>query len=63
LPWTAQDPTEPHYLYPSLLDPDSMSRSFDTVGNTAYVYYTRNNRAAGDLDRDMIRVPVEFFRH
>ena len=53
----------PHYLYPSLLDPDSTSRSFDTVGNTAYVYYTRNNRAVGDLDRDMIRVPVEFFRH
>lgn len=63
LPWTAQDPTEAHYLYPSLLDPDSTSRSFDTVGNTAYVYYTRNNRAAGDLDRDMLRVPVELFRN
>ena len=62
LPWTVQDPNEPHYLYPSLLDPESTARSFDKVGDTAYVYYMRNNRAPGDLDRDMLRVPVTFFR-
>ena len=61
LPWTVQDPNAPHYLYPSLLDPESTARSFDRVGKTAYIYYTRNNRAPGGLDRDMLRVPVEFF--
>jgi hypothetical protein len=62
LPWTVQSADEVHYLYPSLLDPESPARSFDIVGKTAYVYYTRNNRAPGDLDRDLVRVPVEFFR-
>lgn len=61
LPWTVQDPNAPHYLYPSLLDPESTARSFDRVGKTAYIYFTRNNRAPGGLDRDMLRVPVEFF--
>ena len=61
LPWTVQNPNEPHYLYPSLLDPESTARNYDRVGKTAYVYFTRNNRAPGDLDRDMLRVPVEFF--
>jgi len=63
LPWTVQNANEPHYLYPSLLDPESTARSFDKVAETAYLYYTRNNRAPGDLDRDMLRAPVTFFRH
>ncbi|KPK47189.1 MAG: hypothetical protein AMS22_16965, partial [Thiotrichales bacterium SG8_50] len=65
LPWSAPDPSTPHFLYPSLLDPASTSMSFDTVGETGYIYYTRNNRrpVAGDLDRDLLRVPVRFFRH
>jgi len=63
LPWTVQSADEVHYLYPSLLDSESSARSFDIVGKTAYVYYTRNNREPGDLDRDMLRVSVEFFRH
>jgi hypothetical protein len=65
LPWSAPSPSTPHFLYPSLLDPSSTSMSFDTAGETGYVYYTRNNRdfLAGDLDRDLLRVPVRFFRH
>jgi hypothetical protein len=62
LPWTVSNPSDPHYSYPSLIDPGSTSRNFETIGKTAYVYYTRNNRAPGDLDRDLLRVPVEFFR-
>jgi hypothetical protein len=60
LPWS--NPTRnPHvYLYPSLLDPSSASRNFETSGQTAYLYLTRFN--GGDpLDRDLIRIPVEFF--
>jgi hypothetical protein len=62
LPWTVSNASDPYYAYPSLLDPASTSRNFETIGKTAYVYYTRNNRSSGDLDRDMLRVPVEFFR-
>jgi len=62
LPWTVDDPgSDVSYLYPSLLDPDSTSRNFETTDKTAYLYYTRNNFGHGSLDRDLIRVPVEFF--
>lgn len=46
--------------YPSLLDPASPSRSFDTVGNTAQLYLTRFDvpdcRIHGS--RSLLRVPV-----
>jgi hypothetical protein len=61
LPWTADDPTDTVYLYPSLIDPGSESRNFETVGKTAYLYYTRLN-SGWDLDRDLVRIPVEFFK-
>ncbi|MBE0670576.1 MAG: hypothetical protein IH588_08315 [Anaerolineales bacterium] len=62
LPWTVEFPgSDLSYLYPSLLDPESESRNFETTDNTAYLYYTRNNFGHGSLDRDLIRVPVEFF--
>jgi hypothetical protein len=46
--------------YPSLLDPDSPSVNFDTVGNTAQLYLARFNldRCHTSLDRDLIRIPV-----
>ena len=46
--------------YPSLIDPGSASRNFETVGDTAYLYYTRFHfrGCAGNLDRDLMRVPV-----
>ncbi len=61
LPWTVKNNTDVSYLYPALLDPQSQSRNFETTGKTAYLYYTRNNFGQGSLDRDLIRVAVEFF--
>ena len=61
LPWTTAHHTHTSYLYPSLLDPDSESRNFDSTDKTAYLYITRQNFGQGSLDRDLIRYPVEFF--
>jgi hypothetical protein len=50
--------------YPSVLDPESTSRNFETTGRRAYLYFTRYNHKAcrETLDRDLIRVPIEFSR-
>lgn len=62
LPWTVGFPgSDVSHLYPSLLDPESSSRNFETTDKTAYLYFTRNNLGHASLDRDLIRVPVEFF--
>jgi hypothetical protein len=50
----------PLRAYPSWLDPDSPSRNFDTVGRTAYLYFTRLHfgpQCQGTLNRDLMRVP------
>lgn len=60
LPWSVQAGNPRTYLYPALIDPESESRNFETSGKSAYLYLTRFN--GGDpLDRDLIRIPVEFF--
>ena len=48
------------YAYPSLLDPASASRNFDSVSGRAYLYLTRFNMAGCTLtmDRDLVRFPV-----
>ena len=48
--------------YPSVLDPDSSSRNFETTGKRAYLYFTRYNYESCQetLDRDLVRVPIEF---
>jgi hypothetical protein len=48
-------------VYPSLLDPRSQSRNFETTGRRPYLYFIRfHNKACRDtLDRDLVRVPVE----
>lgn len=51
---------EAPYMYPSLLDPDSETKNFETTGKKAYLYYTRLNFGLGNSDRDLVRVPVEF---
>jgi hypothetical protein len=62
LPWTIDSPeSDVSHLYPTLLDPESSSRNFETTDKTAYLYFTRNNFGHGSLDRDLIRMPVEFF--
>jgi hypothetical protein len=54
-------PGDPYtYNCPSLLDPASTSANFETTGRHAYLYLTRMNSGFW-LNRDLIRVPVEFF--
>ena len=50
--------------YPSLIDPRSTSRTFDTSGQRPYLYYTRLNydHCRQTLNRDLLRVPIELFR-
>ncbi|MEJ2665593.1 MAG: hypothetical protein P8Z81_00570 [Deinococcales bacterium] len=51
----------PYYAYPSIVDPDSQSRNFDTSGRTPYLYYTRVN-SLDPLNFDLLRVRVAFER-
>ena len=48
--------------YPSVLDPDSTSRNFETTGRRAYLYFTRFNYESCNetMDRDLVRVPIRF---
>jgi hypothetical protein len=52
------------FNYPSLLDPASPTRNFESTGDRAYLYMTRFNLEACKLgvDRDLIRVPVRISR-
>lgn len=62
LPWTVDFPgLDISHLYPTLIDTASESLNFDTTGKTAYLYFTRMNNGAESLDRDLIRIQVEFF--
>jgi hypothetical protein len=49
-------------FYPSVLDPNSKSRNFETTGKRAYIYFTRMHYSACQLtlNRDLVRVPIEF---
>jgi hypothetical protein len=64
LTWTYQTGDDDPVAYPTLLDPDSPSRNYETTDQRAYLYLTQFNYQAGQmtLDRDLIRVPVQFFR-
>ncbi|WP_341863966.1 hypothetical protein [Gymnodinialimonas sp. 57CJ19] len=57
LPWRATG-RDTVYLYPTLIDHDSDSANFETTGASAYLYFTRLNFGSGDLDRDLVRLPV-----
>jgi hypothetical protein len=48
--------------YPSLLDPGSKSRNFETTGRRPYLYFTRLHYKGCQqtLDRDLRRVRIEF---
>jgi hypothetical protein len=48
--------------YPSVLDPKSKSRNFETTGKQAYLYFTRYSYEAcrETLDRDLVRTPIAF---
>ncbi len=62
LPWTYRCGDANPILYPSLLDPHSVSRNFETVGNRAWLYFTRMHYrdCKQTSDRDLVRVPVTF---
>ena len=62
LPWTWQCSDGPFYRDPSLLDPQSSTRNFDTMGQRPYLFFTRFNisSCSSCLDRDLIRIPIEF---
>jgi hypothetical protein len=62
LPWTYQCGDAPYVRDPSLIDPASKSRNFDTVGQRPYLFFTRFNLSScsASLDRDLLRVPIEF---
>jgi hypothetical protein len=48
--------------YPSVLDPASSSRNFDTTGRTPYLNFTRFHYRDCTLtdNRDLVRVPIRF---
>jgi len=51
--------------YPSLIDPNDTSRNFEVTGRRPYLYYTRrhpNTRQHQGRDRDLVRVPIEFYK-
>jgi hypothetical protein len=47
-------------FYPSILDPSSTSRNFETISSRPFLYLTRFDRTScgGTLDRDLVRVPL-----
>jgi hypothetical protein len=49
-------------LYPSVLDPASGSRNFETTGRRPYLYFTRIHFSAcrPTYNRDLVRVPIKF---
>jgi hypothetical protein len=46
-------------MYPSLIDHDDVTDSFERTGRTAWLYFVRWNQG---LDRDLWRAPVTFLR-
>jgi hypothetical protein len=61
---TSCDSATPSVHYPSLIDPASPTRNFETTGARAYLYLTRfhpklvNGVCQRTLDRDLIRIPI-----
>jgi hypothetical protein len=65
-PWTYQCGSEKPAYDPSLPDPNSPTRNFETTGQTVYLYFVRasfsynSNGCWWSLDRDPERVPITF---
>jgi hypothetical protein len=62
LPYTYKCGDRDPVLYPSVLDPGSKSRNFETTGRTPYLYFTRFHYSAcrSNFNRDLVRVRIEF---
>ena len=67
-PLSGVDCNAPHPVrLPSLIDHTSGTRNFETTGRRPYLYYTRaimdppgGSSCHLDLDRDLVRIPIEF---
>jgi hypothetical protein len=61
-PWAHRCGQRNAIAYPTLLDPSSRSRTFDTIGRTAHLYFTRQHYEGcrQTPNRDLVRVPVRF---
>jgi hypothetical protein len=63
-PWayTCTKASEKPVYDPSVLDPNSTSRNFETTGQTMNLYYVRANfnGCSWGLDRDLVRIPIKF---
>jgi hypothetical protein len=61
VPWTYQCGDSP-IIDPTVLDPLSGTRNFETTGRNVYLYFTRMNyqNCRQTLDRDLIRIPIQF---
>ena len=52
-------------VHPSVLDPRSASRNFETVGKHAFLYFTRvryDSACRQSSDRDLLRIAITFTR-
>jgi hypothetical protein len=60
--WTYQCGDPSPIAYPSVLDPRSTSRNFETSGRSVELYFTRLHYAncRQSLNRDLVRVPIRF---
>jgi hypothetical protein len=56
------DPDTDPVLYPSIVDPSSSSKNFETSDQNVNLYFTEFNYAncGQNLDRDLIRIPIRF---
>ena len=48
----------PFLPYPTLIDHNSPSSSFDVTGQTPYLYFSRFNGSGSALDTDLMRIAV-----
>ena len=60
-PWTFECGDRNPATNPSVLDPSSRSRNFETTGRRPWLYFTRFHYVGCEqtLDRDLVRVPLE----
>lgn len=58
--WTYQCGDADPVHYPSLIDPRSTSRNFETSGSSAYLYFTQfhTESCQQGLDRDLVRISI-----
>ena len=58
--WSRPCPAATSYFYPSIMDPDARTPSFEDIGDTGFLYMTRYQLRDCKVtwDRDLVRVPV-----